>query len=349
MSDRSGAASRDFAFQTSDQAGGASQQHPQHFYGGYHAEHNPNAAEATSQAHSHDFSVGYHDFNAAQHQMMSGHFTGLGFGSSAPTGWDSIDFSDFTNQYEPQGELVQEYQSQADPANDFNIPLPVTTSETAYQAFPQSHSATPSANAIQNHTQLSPPPPPIQPQQQQRPAIQAGIKRKADTESPSAPQQDGRVATENPPKRQNTSRQPSDASAASPVVTAPADARTPSIARTATTTEAAPEPTPTENTSMERRKEPSKGTGPQGRVIDVSTPRRVPGSPGALDILPAGKVFPIQIGSQLFRLSGASLSSDGKHALCMRPEQQLRLLERPRTFRISSASNYMTMAVELVT
>jgi hypothetical protein len=31
------------------------------------------------------------------------------------------------------------------------------------------------------------------------------------------------------------------------------------------------------------------------------------------NILPHEKVFPIQIGSDLFRLSGASISSDGKH------------------------------------
>ena len=30
-------------------------------------------------------------------------------------------------------------------------------------------------------------------------------------------------------------------------------------------------------------------------------------------VLPAGKVFPIQIGSELFRLSGASISSDGQY------------------------------------
>ena len=33
-------------------------------------------------------------------------------------------------------------------------------------------------------------------------------------------------------------------------------------------------------------------------------------------ILPAGKVFPIQIGSELFKLSGASISSDGKRRVC---------------------------------
>ncbi|KAH6872300.1 BTB/POZ domain-containing protein [Alternaria rosae] len=309
MSDRPGATSRDFAFQTYDQAGGASQQHPQHFYGGYHAELDTNAPEAASQAHSHDFAAGYHDYNAAQHPVMAGQFAGLGFGSSVPTGWDAIDFTDFTDQYEPQGELVQEYQSQVDPINNFNIPLPVSAGEAAYQAFSQSQSVTPAPNVAQSQNQSSPPLPPAPAQQQQRPAIQAGTKRKVDTDSPSAAQQDS-TAAENPPKRQNVSRQPSDASAASPVVTAPADAQTPAMTRTAATTETTPRQVSRENTNTERRKEQSKGTGPQGRVIDVSTPRRVPGSPGALDTLPAGKVFPIQIGSELFRLSGASISSD---------------------------------------
>jgi hypothetical protein len=319
MSDRSGATSRDFAFQISDQAGGASQQHPQQFYGGYHAEHNANASEATSQAHSHDFSAGFHNYtgNAQQHQVMPGHLTGFGLNSSAPAGWDAIDFSDFTNQYEPQGELVQEYQSQIDPTNDFSIPHPVTAGEAAYQAFPQSQSATPTPNAAQSQGQLSPPPPPAQPQQQQRSANQVGMKRKIDSEPSSTVPQSGGIGTENPAKRQNVSRHSSDAATASPVLPAPADARTPSMARTAVhaSTEAVPQPVSRENTDTERRKEQSKGTGPQGRVIDVSTPRRVPESPGGLDILPAGKVFPIQIGSELFRLSGASLASDGKHAL----------------------------------
>ena len=34
---------------------------------------------------------------------------------------------------------------------------------------------------------------------------------------------------------------------------------------------------------------------------------------GTSSALPAGKVFPIQIGSELFKLSGASISSDGKN------------------------------------
>jgi len=41
--------------------------------------------------------------------------------------------------------------------------------------------------------------------------------------------------------------------------------------------------------------------------------RRIAGLPNFTTVLPAGRVFPIQIGSELFRLSGASISSDGQY------------------------------------
>jgi hypothetical protein len=48
------------------------------------------------------------------------------------------------------------------------------------------------------------------------------------------------------------------------------------------------------------------------RQAEASTARRIAEVAAHLTtVLPAGKVFPIQIGSDLFRLSGASLSSDG--------------------------------------
>lgn len=176
------------------------------------------------------------------------------------------------------------------------------------------------------------------------------MKRKIDSEPTSAASQASAIGTENPPKRQNKSRQSSDASTVSPVESVPAPL---SMSRTTGHTaasEVVPQPVSRENTQAGRRKEQSKGTGPQGRVIDVSTPRKIQDSPGGVDVLPASKVFPIQIGSQLFRLSGASLSSDGKHASTHEMEAcQLRPLEHPRTFRISSVSNYITTAVALVT
>ena len=41
--------------------------------------------------------------------------------------------------------------------------------------------------------------------------------------------------------------------------------------------------------------------------------RKIAELPKFAPVLPAGRVFPIQIGSELFRLSGASISSDGQY------------------------------------
>jgi hypothetical protein len=91
----------------------------------------------------------------------------------------------------------------------------------------------------------------------------------------------------------------------------------------------------------QRRMNAGKGTGPQGREIDVSEPRRVVESSGSGDMLPAGRVFPIQIGSALFRLSGASLCSDGVYSLLSdNALTELTPQEHPHTFRTSSASSY---------
>ena len=233
MSNQSGAASRDFGFQTSDQAGGASQQYPQPPYNSYNAEQDTSSAEAMRQAYSHDSSAAYHDYSAQHSEINPGQLTDGGFSLSAPTGWDwanSIDFSDFTNQYEPQGELVQEYQNQVNLTNDFSIPLPVSTENSIYQAFQQHQSATPAPNATQPQKSLSPPPPP--PQSQQRPVVQTGMKRKVDSEPSPAVSQAGGTAVEHPPKRRNKSRQPSDASPSTPTISSPPTARAPTVART---------------------------------------------------------------------------------------------------------------------
>lgn len=70
------------------------------------------------------------------------------------------------------------------------------------------------------------------------------------------------------------------------------------------------------------------------------SPRRTLTDPSTPMVLPARKVFPIQIGDKLFRLSGASISSDGKpwnkHMAFAR---LLTLLEHPRTSPSSSRSS----------
>ncbi|CAO2652512.1 Nn.00g007950.m01.CDS01 [Neocucurbitaria sp. VM-36] len=310
MTDRSGATSRDFTFQ-SDQAG-ASQQHPQQSYGRYDAERDTKAPIASElAAQTQDQSLRYPSLHAQPQHVGPEPFASFGFSPSASLGWDwtnSVDFSEFTNQYEPQGELVQELQDQIVPTNDFSIPLPIIAAEPTYQQLQQAQTAIPMPTGAPNP--LSPPPRPPQ----QRPAIQTGMKRKVDSEPSSAVSQGANNVAENPAKRQNKSRQSSDASLTSPIAAASADARP----RPMTPVDAAPAATKTASQSTSqgnieaarRKEQQSKGTGPQGRVIDVSKPRRVVESPSGPDILPAGKVFPIQIGSELFRLSGASISSD---------------------------------------
>lgn len=332
--------SRDFVFESTDQsfahhlggAEGAPQTafppQPHERYEAEQATDAPARSATPNQGGAQDSSLRYPDFGAHQssvaHQQAPAPFSGYGYSPGGPLVWDwgnAIDFPDFTSHYEPQGELAQELQTQNVPANNFSIPLPVTNPETAFQS-PQPVS---SAHSTTVQNPLSPPPRPLP-----KPSVQTGMKRKADSEPNSAVSQTASAAAEpqqKPAKRPNKSRSSSTTSVTSPVVgttatattaatTAAADAR-PSLMTASSTASAAadgkPQADSSTNNEVQKRKEPSKGTGPQGRVIDVSRPRRIVESPGGADMLPAGKVFPIQIGSELFRLSGASISSDGKH------------------------------------
>jgi len=171
MSNRSHASTSrsEFPFQTSDQAGGASQQQT---YGHYDAERDTAASGAIDMSHQasdQDSSLRYHDFGVPQ---IPGQFQGYEFSPSAPLNWDwtnSIDFTNFTNQYEPQGELVQELENQALTTNEFNVSMPVTSTEPAFQIPQQTQSAPPIAASSQN-----PLSPPLRPPQ--RPVVQTGLK-----------------------------------------------------------------------------------------------------------------------------------------------------------------------------
>lgn len=253
----------------------------------------------------------YQDFVAPHPQQLAAQYHGFAYPPSAPLGWDwtnTLDFAEFTNQYEPQGELVQELQNQNVAANDFSIPLPVTNADVAYQQPPQSQSAPPVQVSAQ--TPLSPP---LKPPS--RPTVQTSLKRKAESDTTSAvPQSPATDSQPNRAKRPNKSRQSSEASLISPTIVPQSEPPMPQTVAAQTVSE----PAAKQNTEQEKRKEHSKGTGPQGRVIDVSKPRKVVESADGGDMLPAGKVFPIQIGSELFRLSGASISSDGMHGSLMK-------------------------------
>ncbi|KAF2715596.1 hypothetical protein K504DRAFT_446436 [Pleomassaria siparia CBS 279.74] len=338
MIDRFGhTTSRDFAFQSPDhsfahhQLGGpvaATSTYTQHQHDRYDADRSSNvsniqnvpAAPSSTNSISQSMqdassSIRYSDFGPQQNsnppQVSQPQFPPYSFSPGGPVVWDwtnAIEFPDFTNHYEPQGELVQEFHSQDQSANDFVIPLPIVNSDTVYHP-PQAVQSTPLAMA---QNPLSPPPKPPQ-----RPSsLQTGMKRKAELEPDSAVSQPTSFSVElqhNPAKRVNKSRSSSLASITTPTLVATGDARRSSMTQS-TNSPTIPDTVPATasgtNNDGQRRKEPGKGTGPQGRVIDVSKPRKIAESPAGHDTLPAGKVFPIQIGSELFRLSGASISSD---------------------------------------
>lgn len=73
---------------------------------------------------------------------------------------------------------------------------------------------------------------------------------------------------------------------------------------------------------------------PPGILRDPTVPTARRMNTDIPNILPHERVFPIQIGSDLFRLSGASLSSDGMYLHLSSCERNMRLrnLEHPHTF-----------------
>jgi len=75
----------------------------------------------------------------------------------------------------------------------------------------------------------------------------------------------------------------------------------------------------------------------------LASPRRTLTDPSTPMLLPARKVFPIQIGDKLFRLSGASISSDGEYRHTRDSRLRLTLLEHPHISRSSSKSNFGRM------
>ncbi|KAI9863301.1 MAG: hypothetical protein M1813_003743 [Trichoglossum hirsutum] len=74
-----------------------------------------------------------------------------------------------------------------------------------------------------------------------------------------------------------------------------------------------------------------------GRTPSIMRTTRAQSFPEIPKILPHEKVFPVQIGSELFRLSGASISSDGQSFSCfsfrllrwLHWDRELRMLEHP--------------------
>ncbi|KAF2997848.1 hypothetical protein E8E13_002201 [Curvularia kusanoi] len=194
--------------------------------------------------------------------------------------WDwshSLDFTRLPTPYEPQGELIQELRERKNPADDFDSP---------FYANP-----------------LAPPPRRLS----HRPPLSPKMKRKSDAELQNMPHQGTSTSEQQKSTKRRAVSRASSTASQSPAPTVLADAQQSPIVNPAQIAALANQSSIQET---QRRRSTGKGTGPQGREVDGSESRRVVESSGDANMLPAGRVFPIQIGSILFRLSGASLCSD---------------------------------------
>ena len=190
--------------------------------------------------------------------------------------------------YEPQGELLQEHREQRSARNEFSIPHAVATSNSNWPFPPLAGSA----GAREGFA--------VPRRPSGVPASLAGQKRKSESD------REG-FGSARQPEQKRSSRIMSETGDESG---SPVEARPP-----AHSTRSQSGPTSRPQGGAE---DPEGGL----TMFDVDTGQSRPGASGqrrTLEdpaipmVLPARKVFPIQIGDKLFRLSGASISSDGEH------------------------------------
>lgn len=252
---------------------------------------------------------------------------------------NSLEVPDFARFYEPQGELVQELQDQQQTAGDFALPEPVsrresgTTLQTAQLAASQQPLGGVTQSPVQmpvvlggtaTHQQQPPGPPPPPPRQMstQSGQSQTSLKRKSETDTSALPP----AGDDTTPSSKRPARARTGSTATAPSNTGD---RKPMATRSQSAINAA-QPVLTIQTSDDNNNADNTSSAPgsarpaanEAGNISPTTERpsgrdksrKVVESPSKFsNILPAGKVFPIQIGSELFRLSGASISSDGEY------------------------------------
>ncbi len=234
--------------------------------------------------------------------------------------WDSSfeAFSDFTKSYDPQGELVNEL-SQQPHLQDFSIPQPVPAQVHGTSSFPISPPTT--STGIASQAAILPPPPPS--------VARTSGKRKSGTEqTPAALDRPdttgsglmGDIHGSTPLQHSKTS--PASTVSGGGMTETQLDHR-PSYKRSRSTSannlnlaglvgsKTSSASARASSAAIPRSTLEGEGQG-GGRLPGVHRPDPATRLPDVPPILPSEKVFPIQIGSELFRLSGASISSDGK-------------------------------------
>lgn len=278
------------------------------------------------------------------------------FTPGGPLLWDwdsSMDAVGFGTFFEPQGELVEELQHQQPPRQDFSIPRPVNArmdSQIAEQV------QTPIATGTELPLSLAELAPSLD-SPPQNPGIRTKSKRKADSDPIPTPGEaiNPVEAAQRPAKRVAMSSK-SPVGSGNPS-TSQSDLQ-PATGGSTSTSSTSLSASGTGRIST-RHEGASTGAIPAGtqppatgREAPTSTARKVVEARVTRGhVLPAGKVFPIQIASELFRLSGASISSDGKRLQIREAyinTSRLTVLEHPRTSLISSESSCIVQQAGLV-
>ena len=194
--------------------------------------------------------------------------------------------------YEPQGELLHEQREHGTARSEFSIPhaLPASTSHWPFPAAAVGSTSLDSATfAVPRRPQGVPP-------------ALAGLKRKSTSDS-----DPGAAATQPDPKRALRIMSESGDEVMSPSEIRPPAHNTRSqgapVARQRSETEGSESRDRPSAADADARSQSGTGTKQRRTLEDPNVPM----------VLPPRKVFPIQIGDKLFRLSGASISSDGKY------------------------------------
>ena len=250
-----------------------------------------------------------------------GQLPGYGFppGGALVIGWPNPAQAQsgvgFGAYYEPQGELQAQLQAQLPPQQDFVSPTPIPARpESAFSeptsSFGDSRQpssgmiATARANTTADMSGRAAGPPSI--------ITRAGQKRKADSRTGDRRESVATATSQQSPTTAEPKRPSVSRPSVSGVRTEPASPRVTRSQRQAQGSEA-------DDDDEDEAQEPAqtiaeaKPVPPKLKQSDSNENRRVAEVAAHLTtVLPAGKVFPIQIGSDLFRLSGASISSDGK-------------------------------------
>ncbi|KAK8182506.1 hypothetical protein BC567DRAFT_293738 [Phyllosticta citribraziliensis] len=243
--------------------------------------------------------------------------------------WDldrAIDFTDVARFYEPTGELAHERQPEA---RDYNIPQPIRPSATLGQApGVQPTAAEPLGfpflfESLSSVSEFAPPTPraPISPQ-----VRRSSMKRKAGGESSPdeattrtlqfSPDPSMQAPAAKRPEIQRSSKSRSSSLADDPIVTAApglaqASARAPQPPQSSVAT-ASPETSVSQPSGQTATASDPNAPSAEGQAGQQRSRKIAELGTNYSAVLPAGKVFPVQIGPELFRLSGASISSDGE-------------------------------------